>query len=307
MQRFVYGSIFALLLAACGSSSNGPVCGDGVVDRGEQCDDGANNGAPGDTCSATCTLVQQARCGDGTVDPGEQCDEGASNGTAGAHCSMTCTAQAYTTANWQIKDVAGTVQACPQGYDTAALYSQALDANGNPVGQPTIDLFNCADGTGTSAPLAAGTYQSWIAITSHDGSMTYAQSLSATVDLTTSDKTLTADIYTDGGYFQWAWTLVGAHTGSPLTCADVPTENGPEITSTVSGGPMAYSDDFNCGDGQGVTSVLPMGSYTCAFDLIDNEAPPKSLGSADPKLNETIMDLNQVTNLGTVQINVNGL
>ena len=305
MQRFVYGSIFALLLAACGSSSNnGPVCGDGVIDQGEQCDDGANNGAPGDTCTDTCTLVQQATCGDGTVDPGEQCDEGASNGTAGAHCSMTCTAQAYTTANWQIKDVAGTVQACPQGYDTAALYSQALDANGNPVGQPTIDLFNCADATGTSAPLAAGVYQSWIAITSHDGTMTYAQSLSATVDLTASDKTFTADIYTDGGYFQWAWNLVGALSGNPVTCAQA-MANGAEIVSTVTGGTQSYSDIFNCDDGSGVTSVLPAGSYTCAFDVIDSNM--QAVGTGDPQPNKVIQDLNQVTDLGTVQINITGM
>src|SRR5574337_844327 len=112
MQRFVYASLIAAL-CACGSSSN-------------------NNGT----------------CGDGRVNGSEECDDGAMNGTAGAHCSATCTLQAYTTANWSIKNVAGTIQACPMGFDTAALYSQALDATGQPTGQPIVDLFNCADGTG---------------------------------------------------------------------------------------------------------------------------------------------------------------
>jgi cysteine-rich repeat protein len=31
-----------------------PVCGDGIIEAGEQCDDGPANGAPGDGCSATC-------------------------------------------------------------------------------------------------------------------------------------------------------------------------------------------------------------------------------------------------------------
>lgn len=44
-------------------------CGNGVVDPGEQCDDGAQNGAAGDACSATCTLVA-ATTGGGCCDSG---------------------------------------------------------------------------------------------------------------------------------------------------------------------------------------------------------------------------------------------
>lgn len=50
----------ALVLPACagditspGGTTGGPDCGNGVVDNGEQCDDG--NTAAGDGCSATCT------------------------------------------------------------------------------------------------------------------------------------------------------------------------------------------------------------------------------------------------------------
>jgi cysteine-rich repeat protein len=34
-----------------------PLCGNGVIDDGEQCDDGSANGTAGDTCSATCECV----------------------------------------------------------------------------------------------------------------------------------------------------------------------------------------------------------------------------------------------------------
>jgi len=68
-----------------------PVCGDGKVDAGEQCDDG--NTAAGDGCSATCTTeAPAAACGDGKVDTGEQCDDG--NTAAGDGCSATCTTEA---------------------------------------------------------------------------------------------------------------------------------------------------------------------------------------------------------------------
>lgn len=57
-------------------------CGDGVLDDGEQCDDG--NFESGDGCNA-CRLP---RCGDGVVDPGEECDDG--NGDAGDGCTPQC-------------------------------------------------------------------------------------------------------------------------------------------------------------------------------------------------------------------------
>src|SRR5439155_330993 len=61
-----------------------PRCGDGVLDPGEECDDG--NTVSGDGCSARCQ--HEPRCGDGVLDPGEECDDG--NTVAGDGCSPTC-------------------------------------------------------------------------------------------------------------------------------------------------------------------------------------------------------------------------
>src|SRR4029077_20684530 len=41
-------------------------CGDGVTQGGEQCDDGANNGTPGDSCNSKCELLTET-CGPGTT------------------------------------------------------------------------------------------------------------------------------------------------------------------------------------------------------------------------------------------------
>ena len=76
-----------------------PACGNGVVDPGEQCDTGSNNGACPRTCSSICTVNDCGGgggggggvCGNGVVDPGEQCDTGSNNGACPRTCSSVCT------------------------------------------------------------------------------------------------------------------------------------------------------------------------------------------------------------------------
>ena len=71
----------------CGSSGgggSGAVCGNSIVEGGEQCDDGNLNN--GDGCSSICKI--EAICGDAVVEPPEQCDDGNTNGGDG--CSASC-------------------------------------------------------------------------------------------------------------------------------------------------------------------------------------------------------------------------
>ncbi len=58
-------------------------CGDGMLDPGEECDDGNNVG--GDGCRPDCT---EEDCGDGILDPGEDCDDG--NNVGGDGCGPNC-------------------------------------------------------------------------------------------------------------------------------------------------------------------------------------------------------------------------
>jgi cysteine-rich repeat protein len=62
------------------------ICGNGVIDASEQCDDG--NTSSGDGCSSTCQIEVVKKCGDGVVNDGEQCDDG--NTTSGDGCSDKC-------------------------------------------------------------------------------------------------------------------------------------------------------------------------------------------------------------------------
>src|SRR4029077_7059845 len=41
-------------------------CGNGTVESGEQCDDGASNGQPGDLCNTNCESLAET-CGPGTT------------------------------------------------------------------------------------------------------------------------------------------------------------------------------------------------------------------------------------------------
>ncbi|MEM6995514.1 MAG: FG-GAP-like repeat-containing protein [Myxococcota bacterium] len=70
----------------CTSACVMATCGDSLVwDAAETCDDG--NRKDGDGCAANCVLES---CGDGVVDAGEQCDLGPNNGAHGALCSTAC-------------------------------------------------------------------------------------------------------------------------------------------------------------------------------------------------------------------------
>jgi cysteine-rich repeat protein len=66
-----------------------PGCGDGIVDGGEECDEGAaNSDTDPDACRTDCSAP---RCGDGVVDSGETCDD--QNTVAGDGCLPGCVAE----------------------------------------------------------------------------------------------------------------------------------------------------------------------------------------------------------------------
>ena len=71
-------------VGACTSKCKDAVCGDGLVKEGaEACDDG--NQVEDDECTNSCAL---ASCGDGKLQPGEACDDGNADDTD--ECLSTC-------------------------------------------------------------------------------------------------------------------------------------------------------------------------------------------------------------------------
>jgi cysteine-rich repeat protein len=90
-------------------------CGDGVVDPGEECDDG--NVVSADGCDGNCTTT---RCGNGLKDPTEDCDDGARNGTPGA-CPATCHYPEAACDDCADNDGDGRIDALDPGCGAAAL------------------------------------------------------------------------------------------------------------------------------------------------------------------------------------------
>ena len=86
-ERKKESSSFRLTLAGFDTARSEctPICGDGVVSLGEQCDDGVNDGGYGE-CQANCVIG--AYCGDGMQQEGEACDDG--NRASNDGCSATC-------------------------------------------------------------------------------------------------------------------------------------------------------------------------------------------------------------------------
>lgn len=89
------------------------VCGNGVVESGETCDD--NNTTSGDGCSSACIIESpSATCGNGVVEAGESCDDG--NATNVGTCNALCTALTYCSdGTVQNPDGAGVAEQCDDG------------------------------------------------------------------------------------------------------------------------------------------------------------------------------------------------
>jgi cysteine-rich repeat protein len=123
-------------------NTNGAICGNGVVDGDEECDDG--NDVATDSCTTECTLNV---CGDGYLYSGsEECDEGGGNGDGcvsayGSTCTACSTSCHYTVSSGDFcgdGDVNGD-EYC-DGSDVPYLWYNGYDS-------ANIDLSWTTDGT----------------------------------------------------------------------------------------------------------------------------------------------------------------
>lgn len=139
----IEGVVLELGLAACcvlnqcavesEPADPAPVCGDGVIEGGEVCDDGAANATYG-RCGGLCD-GPHLYCGDGRVDPPEECDDG--NTDERDACSSRC--------------------AWTNDADAGADEGGAVAGSRAPPPPPPSPPFAGAGGSGARPPVDAGT------------------------------------------------------------------------------------------------------------------------------------------------------
>ncbi len=120
---------------ACRIDCTNPICGDDVQDSGEECDNGAGNANAPNLCRTSCQLPT---CLDGIVDNGEQCDDGVES----ANCDDDCTPAVC--GDGVANQAAG--EACD---DAGASTTCDLDCTAAVCGDGTLNLVSgeeCDDG-----------------------------------------------------------------------------------------------------------------------------------------------------------------
>jgi hypothetical protein len=225
-----------------------------------------------------------------------------------AGCIITSSDDAVISASWSLQTTAGQQLTCPPGTTTAAVYAQAVDLDYRLVGTPFIDLFDCDDHFGNSAPLPPDVYQVWVELTSEGGGNVYATSTSLNessatddyfVDVLDFDQTFKTTILEDGGYFQFDWDLRNA-ANQPITCGGV--AKVAILSTSVTNQNMSFDDRFPCEKQYGLTGGLLNGGYT--LEVSAANAGGQGLGPQTEILNRPIAPKNKVTDLGTVMVRV---
>lgn len=135
-----------------------------------------------------------------------------------------------------------------------------------------VDIYPCSALGATIEDYPAGTYDVWVEVTDAAGVTLLAQSTSLEAVVTTHDVAVLLDIPTvliNDGYMTVTWNFVDS-VGGVLTCADVFSAS-VDVLATVAGTTEATSDVWNCVDGVGTTSPLPIDDYTVVVEVL-NEA-----------------------------------
>jgi cysteine-rich repeat protein len=141
-MRTLLSMLAVLALVACGGGGGGSpdatvaVCGNGVVEGDEACDDG--NDLDDDACDA-CVLT----CGDGVVGEEELCDEGIAAGEPGA-CPADCNDELACTTDQLTGE--GCLRACSHGDITATTPGDGCCPPGEDVNTDSDCPAGCGNG-----------------------------------------------------------------------------------------------------------------------------------------------------------------
>jgi cysteine-rich repeat protein len=265
----------ALLTALWACTSSGPKsrCGDGKIDPGEQCDDGAFNGVNG-TCTASCTNV--------VVTTTLTANVGINRAIVSEYPGDACSAVAQTLVI-DVVDAAGATSHqdvdCTQGHNgwpfynlasgTATITMQLKDASGNVVTPARSASAVVVTGTSTTA---------YVDFTYKDVSTSFTGDLEWQTDWTSTawpDGGIpdggvavgTGGSCADSGITQVRMTLTNDQ-GQVVHAQSTLKLGGQTYTTDLSGATKAACQDYGSSDAELVHN-LPWGVYTIKVEGFD--------------------------------------
>lgn len=206
-------------------------------------------------------------CGNGIVEDGEQCDDG--NLANGDGCNASCYVEPHIAASWQLQTVAGTPVACPAAVDIAEVtlqpYQQgtcdSVPCPDTLFGTPTVLTGACASGNVAMYGQPGVGYRVTVRLVAAATQQVYAISVPQHVRANgASTASVAVPIYSDGGYLQLSWGFHDDTTNQGLGgCYDPPGS----IDATISG-PTQLAKTYLCTDWYDVIP-LATGSYSVAM------------------------------------------
>jgi len=238
-----------------------PRCGDGITDLGEGCDDGTDNSnTMPDACRTDCRLPY---CGDGVVDTGEECDDGNADNTddcpvscVAAYCGDGCTwagHEACDDGNTDDTDVCTTSCRAATCGD-GFVWAGHEDCEGGGT-QPC--MTTCGS-SGTEPCVACA----WAAACNPPAEL--CNGVDDDCDGETDEDFSCADASVEG-----MWTIRGA-TADTTTCGDALAQT-VHLNWRETGTTTETTQEWPCADGTGDTAVVFQSgtSYDLAWNLLD--------------------------------------
>lgn len=215
-------------------------------------------------------------------------------------CEVTTFSPSWQLQDWNDQTETVVAGSCRTDSNTMKFY--ALPSGDTNPDNAITDLFNCTDGGGTTADLPAGSYTTWVELTSDDNAVLYAQSGSVQASVAVGgDEPVNFAFQVNRGYTYATWSLTVGST--PTTCAAHPEVAGVAFDATGTGASLT-PDTFDCADMQGTSFPIPIDNYTVSIAAIGAGNPGPKIGTEFNVPDVKVQYGNQVADMGDVVLDL---